>query len=95
MSLRESLAPLVEIVYDESGKGTIVSREIPTEEAWNAARGVESLQYILTVVYFGGAFFLGTLFYRLKLKHPIQKLQAGAQRIMEQDLDFVLRPKEG
>ncbi len=42
----------VEIVYDESGKGTIVSREIPTEEAWNAARGVESLQYILTVVYF-------------------------------------------
>lgn len=32
----------------------------------------------------------GTLFYRLKLKHPIQKLQAGAQRIMEQDLDFVL-----
>lgn len=88
----ESLAPSgVEIVYDESGKGTIVSREIPTEEAWNAARGVESLQYILTVVYFGGAFLLsGTLFYRLKLKHPIQKLQAGAQRIMEQDLDFVL-----
>ena len=81
----------MEIVYDESGKGTIVSREIPTEEAWNAARGVESLQYILTVVYFGGAFLLsGTLFYRLKLKHPIQKLQAGAQRIMEQDLDFVL-----
>ena len=92
VSLRESLAPSgVEIVYDESGKGTIVSREIPTEEAWNAARGVESLQYILTVVYFGGAFLLsGTLFYRLKLKHPIQKLQAGAQRIMEQDLDFVL-----
>ena len=54
VSLRESLAPSgVEIVYDESGKGTIVSREIPTEEAWNAARGVESLQYILTVVYFG------------------------------------------
>ena len=74
VSLRESLAPSgVEIVYDESGKGTIVSREIPTEEAWNAARGVESLQYILTVVYFGGAFLLsGTLFYRLKLKHPIQ-----------------------
>lgn len=42
VSLRESLAPSgVEIVYDESGKGTIVSREIPTEEAWNAARGVE------------------------------------------------------
>lgn len=35
VSLRESLAPSgVEIVYDESGKGTIVSREIPTEEAW-------------------------------------------------------------
>lgn len=73
------------------GKARLSAVRFPPKRHGTRPEGVESLQYILTVVYFGGAFLLsGTLFYRLKLKHPIQKLQAGAQRIMEQDLDFVL-----
>ena len=52
-------------------------------------RGGVSSVHFNSGVFLAGRFLLsGTLFYRLKLKHPIQKLQAGAQRIMEQDLDF-------
>lgn len=93
--LREGIAPTgVTISYDEAGNKTIVPAPIPDSKQQQAANAVESVQYVLTIVYFTLAMILSSMvFYRCKLKKPIQVLQNSAQRIMEQDLDFTISPE--
>lgn len=95
VSLRESIAPTgVSITYDETGNKTIVPAPVPDSKQQQAANVVESVQYVLTIVYFTLAMILSSMvFYRCKLKKPIQVLQTSAQRIMDQDLDFTISPE--
>ena len=94
VDIRESIAPTgVYITYDESGNRIITPAPIPTAEEQQLANIVESIQYILTILYFSIAMILSSMvFYRCKLKKPIHKLQASAERIMNQDLDFTISP---
>lgn len=72
------------------GKARLSAVRFPPKRHGRGQRGGVSSVHFNSGVFWRGVLLSGTLFYRLKLKHPIQKLQAGAQRIMEQDLDFVL-----
>ena len=57
---------------------------------------IQSLQYVLPVIYFTAAVIVsGAVIYRCKLREPIRMLQSGAQRIMEQDLDFTISSDSG
>lgn len=50
---------------------------------------LSALQIVLPVAYFVTAMMItASLFYRLKLKEPLELLARGASRIMENDLDF-------
>lgn len=90
--MRESIAPTgVSITYDELGNEIIEPAPIPTAEQQRISNIVESVQYILTIVYFSMAtLFSSVIFYRCKLKKPIHKLQVSAEKIMAQDLDFTI-----
>lgn len=94
VDIRESIAPTgVSITYDELGNEIITPAPIPTTEDQQIANIVESVQYILTIMYFSMATILSSMvFYRCKLKKPIHKLQVSAEKIMDQDLDFTISP---
>ena len=70
VDIRESIAPTgVYITYDESGNRIITPAPIPTAEEQQLANIVESIQYILTILYFSIAMILSSMvFYRCKLK---------------------------
>ena len=96
--LREQIAPTgLEIEYDLYGNP--VSSEFaspPSAEQWRMANLIQSLQYVLPVIYFTAAVIVsGAVIYRCKLREPIRMLQSGAQRIMEQDLDFTISSDSG
>lgn len=96
--LRELIAPAgLEIEYDLYGNP--VSSEFaspPSAEQWRMANLIQSLQYVLPVIYFTAAVIVsGAVIYRCKLREPIRMLQSGAQRIMEQDLDFTISSDSG
>ena len=96
--LREQIAPAgLEIEYDLYGNP--VSSEFaspPSAEQWRMANLIQSLQYVLPVIYFTAAVIVsGAVIYRCKLREPIRMLQSGAQRIMEQDLDFTISSDSG
>ena len=96
--LREQVAPAgLEIEYDLDGNP--VSSEFaspPSAEQWRMANLIQSLQYVLPVIYFTAAVIVsGAVIYRCKLREPIRMLQSGAQRIMEQDLDFTISSDSG
>ena len=96
--LREQVAPAgLEIEYDLYGNP--VSSEFaspPSAEQWRMANLIQSLQYVLLVIYFIAAVIVsGAVIYRCKLREPIRMLQSGAQRIMEQDLDFTISSDSG
>lgn len=96
--LREQVAPAgLEIEYDLYGNP--VSSEFaspPSAEQWRMANLIQSLQYVLPVIYFTAAVIVsGAVIYRCKLREPIRMLQSGAQRIMEQDLDFTISSDSG
>lgn len=92
VDVRERIAPTgVEITFDEDGSRNIEPLSFPSPEQQQAAHVVECVQYLLTMVYFTLAIAVsGAVFYRSKLKTPIKKLELGAQKIMEQDLDFTI-----
>jgi len=51
-----------------------------------------ALQIALPVIFATASLFLAySVFYRMKIKKPIAELQAGAERIMENDLDFTVQ----
>ena len=96
--LREQVAPAgLEIEYDLYGNP--VSSEFaspPSAEQWRMANLIQSLQYVLPVIYFTAAVIVsGAVIYRCKLREPIRMLQSGAQRIMDQDLDFTISSDSG
>ena len=96
--LREQIAPAgLEIEYDLYGNP--VSSEFaspPSAEQWRMANLIQSLQYVLPGIYFTAAVIVsGAVIYRCKLREPIRMLQSGAQRIMEQDLDFTISSDSG
>ena len=96
--LREQIAPAgLEIEYDLYGNP--VSSEFaspPSAKQWRMANLIQSLQYVLPVIYFTAAVIVsGAVIYRCKLREPIRMLQSGAQRIMEQDLDFTISSDSG
>ncbi len=96
--LREQIAPAgLEIEYDLYGNP--VSSEFaspPSAEQGRMANLIQSLQYVLPVIYFTAAVIVsGAVIYRCKLREPIRMLQSGAQRIMEQDLDFTISSDSG
>lgn len=69
----------------ESEAAGLSSREIITGGIFSV------LQIILPIVFFVTAMLVtASLFYRLKLKEPLEILGNGAARIMENDLDFTI-----
>lgn len=90
VDLRERIAPSgIFIVFEEEGNMTCETPPAPAREQQRAADVVETVQYVLTIFYFTLAIIVsGTVIYRGKLKRPILKLQDGARRIMDQDVDF-------
>jgi len=58
---------------------------------WYGVLGI--LQFAFPIVFVTTALFSAViLFYRLKLKKPLAQLQMGAERIMQNDLDFSIHP---
>lgn len=72
------------------GNGVIIPPAATVDNAvplWYHALGI--LQLALPVLFVTAGLLLASLvFYRLKLKKPLAELQAGAVRIMQNDLDF-------
>jgi signal transduction histidine kinase len=75
------------------GNGVIVSPAATADNAvslWYQSLGV--LQLALPVLFATtGLLSASLVFYRLKLKKPLAELQAGAERIMKNDLDFSIQ----
>lgn len=91
MRVNASIAPSgVQIVV---GADTMMKTKLPeTTAGTTAARNVlAALQITLPILFFVSAMILTvSLFYRWKLKEPITILTNGANRIMENDLDFTV-----
>jgi len=70
-----------------------VTVDVPEPSAWSPAIGwlLGVLQIVLPILIFTVVIMLTSiLFYRAKLKEPLYILKSSAQRIMENDLDFVI-----
>ena len=70
-----------------------VTVDVPEPAAWSTAVGwlLGVLQIVLPILIFTVVIMLTSiLFYRAKLKEPLYILKSSAQRIMENDLDFVI-----
>ena len=96
MRVNASIAPSgVQIVV---GADTMMKTKLPeTTAGTTAARNVlAALQITLPILFFVSAMILTvSLFYRWKLKEPIAILTNGANRIMENDLDFTVPAVSG
>lgn len=75
------------------GNGVIIPHAATTDNTvplWYHALGI--LQLALPVLFVTvGLLSASLVFYRLKLKKPLTELQAGAERIMKNDLDFSIQ----
>lgn len=76
--------------------GTIIALEQPTPSEEKALRLLNHLQ-LLTLILLpsSGLAAAGVLFYRWKLKAPIEALRTGAERIRNHDLDFSIPETSG
>lgn len=90
VDIRENIAPTgLYTTYDDNNNGILRHYPTPSAEQQRTANVVETVQNVLLIGYFILAVIVPShVMYRCKLKGPVQKLQAGAQHIMEQDLDF-------
>lgn len=71
--------------------GDMVSLSTPSEQILFIAKLLEVLQYVLPVLIFViSSLITATLFYRLKLKMPLSILTNSANRIISNDLDFMV-----
>ena len=69
--------------------GVITKLEQPSQKELQIVLIIEAVQLFSAIILpAGGLGLAGLLFYRLKLKEPIAILQAGTERIRNQDLDF-------
>lgn len=81
------------LVMKIDGNGVIIPPAATADNAvplWYHALGV--LQLALPVLFVTAGLISSSLvFYRLKIKNPLEELQAGAERIMQNDLDFSIQ----
>lgn len=80
------------------GADAIIKTEFPEPTAGTAVAGnvLAVLQFCLPILFFIVALILtASLFYRWKLKEPLAILMDGANRIMENDLDFTIPSVSG
>lgn len=70
-------------------EGTITELESPSPGQMQILQMIDTIQLASSILLpAGGLALAGLLFYRLKLKKPISILEAGTERIRNQDLDF-------
>lgn len=76
--------------------GTITELEQPSAEQERILSLLGGIQMVsIAVLPVGGLCLAGVLFYRLKLKRPIQLLQLGMERIQAHNLDFSIPEVSG
>lgn len=86
---RSAIAP--QGVLLEPGTGQISNLPLPARENLFAANILEALQYVLPIfIFMASSFVTSAMFYRLKLKNSVAILTKGANRIIENDLDFTI-----
>lgn len=79
------------IMFDILSSPPVTWLPKPSKQAIAIANIVSILQIILPILIFTIVILLTTsLFYRIKLKDPLHILKSGAERIMENDLDFMI-----
>lgn len=90
-ALRNAICPAQMSIGYVSGSDTpsVTYGPVPSEEAIRAAVIIDLFQMVLPVFIFVTAILITvSLFYRVKLKEPLQILSSGAGHIIENDLDF-------
>lgn len=96
MKLNSTIAPIgFKINVDLN---TVTKTEYPAPSSGTAAAAnlLSILQIILPILFFVAALLLtASLFYRWKLKKPLEILMDGANRIMKNDLDFTIAALSG
>lgn len=96
MELSSSIARQGILIHVQSDPVIITELPEPTARAVRLAEAVSVLQIILPVLIWLAALLSTTsLFYRLKLKEPLELLSGGASRIIDNDLDFTIEAKSG
>lgn len=78
------------IVMDVHSAPFLISHSIePESQIVTASRIISIFQLLLpTLIYIAALFLAASTFYRLKLKRPLEVLEKGAARIIDNDLDF-------
>lgn len=92
--LRSQIAPHG-VVIDVHSNPVIIS-QVPeaTAQAETIGEIISVIQMILPIlIYIGALFVTASMFYRLKLKEPLTLLKNGANRIIENNLDFAIEAK--
>lgn len=93
IALREMVAPASVVMDPHTFPPTVTHLPKPSAKAIRIANFLGVLQLVLPMLIFTGMTLLtSALFYRIKLKEPLAALQSGAERIIDQDLDFTLPP---
>lgn len=89
--LREKIAPQGIYIGLQQSDPSLSVLALPSEKALRFSILLEVLQLLLPVLFFTSAILLASaLFYRLKLKDSLGLLKNGADRIMNQDLNFTI-----
>ena len=92
--MRSQIAPHG-VVIDVHSNPVIIS-QVPeaTAQAETIGEIISVIQMILPIlIYIGALFVTASMFYRLKLKEPLTLLKNGANRIIENNLDFAIEAK--
>lgn len=96
MELSSSIARQGILIHVQSDPVIITELPEPTARALRLAEAVSMLQIILPVlIWLAALLSTASLFYRLKLKEPLELLSGGASRIIDNDLDFTIEAKSG
>lgn len=91
MELSFAIAPRGVIVDVHTDPVTIIKTPDPTTDATKLAELFSMFQFILPMIINTLAlFFTASMFYRLKLKQPLEALTKGTSRIIDNDLDFTI-----
>ncbi len=92
MEVHTAIGPYGKAMYVRSGSAPVqIENPAPSMQAEITVFLLSTLQFLLPILFFVMALLLtASLFYRQKLKKPLEVLTAGAKRIMNHDLDFTL-----
>lgn len=93
IALREIVAPAGVVMDPHTSPPTVTYLPEPSAKAVHIASFLAFLQLVLPMLIFIGMTLLtASLFYRIKLKEPLEALRSGAESIIAQDLDFTVSP---